>query len=208
MVARLLYLAMVLGLSNLGSLGLPTISVAQAATGGGFVLATPTKRPLFRPWSYSHEPRATTAPRGGVRGFRGVTRSGDAVTPRARAQATPGAASRRAMDAMIFDPRAGARKAVPITRGQELGLRFRPDENASPYAQPGQASGRPTQPFGPVEAELQSQFRPVTPRRKPTYEELQAESAPVRPRMHAPAMPYPALPAPLPPGLGGGWPAW
>ena len=112
------------------------------------------------------------------------------------------------MDAMIFDRRAGARKAVPITRGQELGLRFRPDERASPYTQPGVAAPRSTSPYGSAQSELQSQFRPLKPRRKPTYEELQAETAPARPRMPAPVMPYPALPAPMPPGYGGGWPAW
>lgn len=204
MVARLLYLAMVLGLSNLGSLGLPAISVAQAAT-GGYVLTAPVKRPLFRPWSYSHEQSDGTVPRAGSPGFRGAARLGEAPGRRA----APGSTSRRAMDAMIFDrrARAGSRKAVPVTRGQELGLRFRPDERASPYTQPGSAWPSSTPPSGSAQSELQSQFRPTRPRRKPTYEELQAETAPARPLMPAPVMPYPALPAP-PPGFGGGWPAW
>ena len=203
MVARLLYLATVLGLLNLGSLGLPAVSVAQAAANGGYALSASVKRPLFRPWSYSYD-QFSAVPRAGERSSTGTTRLRDAASRRPNSAGT----AQRSMDAMIFDRRAGARKAVPITRGQELGLRFRPDDRASPYAQPGAASPQPASPYGAAQQDLQSQFRPLAPRRKPTYEELQAETAPARPQMPAPLMPYPALPAPLPPGPGGSWPPW
>jgi hypothetical protein len=200
---RLLYLATVLGLLNLGSLGLPAVSVAQAAGGGGYPFAAPVKRPLFRPWSYSPDQSSALA-RAGERGATGTTRLRDTASRRPNSLG----AAQRSLDAMIFDRRAGARKAVPITRGQELGLRFRPDDRASPYAQPGTAASQPASPYGAAQQELQSQFRPLAARRKPTYEELQAETAPGRPQMPAPVMPYPAFPAPLPPGPGGTWPAW
>jgi hypothetical protein len=99
--------------------------------------------------------------------------------------------------------RAGARKAVPITRGTELGFKFRPDEREAPYGQAGSGSGIPGALPSP---DLQSQFRPIRPRRKPTYEELearqrpQAEIPPVQP-----LMPYP--PGALSP-IPGRWNRW
>jgi len=112
-----------------------------------------------------------------------------------------GLASQR-RQAEASTPRAGARKAVPVTRGQELGLRFRPDERESPYGQaglpPGDASG------GLYSPELQSQFRPTQKRRKPSYEELQAESAPPQP-MPAPVLPYPIITPPPLPAYGPRW---
>lgn len=101
--------------------------------------------------------------------------------------------------------RTGARKAVPITRGQELGFKFRPDEREAPYgfsggyAGDGAAANEQGQPDSP--------FRPIPRRHKPTYEELQAEqAAPQYPAM--PAMPYPVLPTPPIPGYPGQWPRW
>jgi hypothetical protein len=101
---------------------------------------------------------------------------------------------------LVPDGRAGARKAVPVTRGQELGLRFRPDERASPY---GQTTFPPSGADPGLSPELQSQFRPTPKRRKPSYEEMQAESLPPQP-FAAPVMPYPALPPPIAPY--GFWP--
>jgi hypothetical protein len=89
--------------------------------------------------------------------------------------------------------RAGWRKASPITRGQDLGLRFRPDERAPAYGEviaPGGGRGEPRE---------QADFRPVEPRRKPTYEELQAREQATEPALRMPSVPYPALPPPLPP---------
>jgi hypothetical protein len=109
----------------------------------------------------------------------------------------PGAQGAQAPTPGLFGQveRAGSRKAVPVTRGQELGLRFRPDENASPYAQPGFA---PSDTGRPGSDALQSQFRPIPKRRKPTYEELQSEMAPPPQPGVAPMMPYPLGVPPLP----------
>lgn len=92
--------------------------------------------------------------------------------------------------------RAGWRKATPVTRGQDLGFRFRPDERAPAQGEviaPGGVQGEPRE---------QADFRPIEPRRKPTYEELQAReqvSGSVAPPPSVPAMPYPMLPPPPPP---------
>lgn len=191
MVARLLYLAVMLGACSLVSPGLAVLSVAQAAPASGTVSSVPLKRPMFRPWSYTSDQPATPP------------RASAALSAPRNTTTRPG--MRRGQSSLIFDSRAGARKAVPITRGQELGLRFRPDERASPYPYAG--SGLPqTGTLGPDSE--QGPFRPTQRRRKPTYEELQAEAAADgAPPM--PAMPYPALPAPpLPPAFGRPWPAW
>lgn len=116
--------------------------------------------------------------------------------------AAPRAASR---GSIVLGDRAGARKAVPITRGQELGLRFRPDEAESPYAQ---GSGLPAQSDGGASSTTdQSQFRPTQPRRRKTYEELQAEEWQ---QQAMPPLPYPPLPpAPMmPPTPVPPWPIW
>lgn len=107
-----------------------------------------------------------------------------------------------AREPFSFSERTGARKAVPVTRGQELGLRFRPDERASPY---GQAIEPPTasdsEPYSP---EIQSQFRPLPKRRKPSYEEQQADTMSVQP----PPPPTMSYPMPVPPPVPGYTPAW
>jgi hypothetical protein len=121
-----------------------------------------------------------------------------------RAESGPSNSALRGYRAPLLQPpRAGARKAVPITRGTELGFKFRPDERDLPYGQsvsPG--SGLPG---GAMSPEMQSQFRPIKPRRKPTYEELQAEQAPGgRAPPVEPVMPYPPMMPPLP----GYWNRW
>ncbi len=89
--------------------------------------------------------------------------------------------------------RAGWRKASPVTRGQDLGFRFRPDERAPTHGEVIVPGG------GQVEPRERANFRPVEPRRKPTYEELQALERATEPTLRIPPAPYPALPPPLPP---------
>lgn len=170
MVARLLSLGILLGLLSLAVLVLSPWPGPQAAQAG-----TPG---LFAQVDRAPRPAAS---HGGLR-----RSSPPSWRPRTSASPLHGA------------ERAGSRKAVPVTRGQELGLRFRPDDNASPYAQPGFA---PTDPARPGLDALQSQFRPIPKRRKPTYEELQSEMAPAPQPGVAPMMPYP-LGAPPLPGYG------
>ena len=199
MVARSLFSGLVLVLSTLASLGLSPVSVAEAAYPRWSSFAGQQKSPQFRPWSRTDAKPALARRQTQVR----------AASPH-----TPGRVSGRRSTTMsigdqrrrpvFVDQRAGARKAVPITRGQELGLRFRPDERASPYNQadvPRVDTGS-----GAYSDQLQSQFRPTSRKRKPTYEELQAERAAVPPPI-GPAAPYPMLPQPLPPypGRGPGW---
>jgi len=101
--------------------------------------------------------------------------------------------------------RSGSRKAVPVTRGQELGLRFRPDER-----DPSQQHLVVPDPAdtGRYPSAGQGQFRPIERQRKPTYEQLQAERdrpPPVRGQYS----PYPMLPTPpLPGNPQPYWPGW
>lgn len=201
MVARLLSLGILLGLSCLAALALapwPGAQGAQAPSSGLF-------------GQVERAPRHT-ALRSGFRQSSPLRWRPRASVPPLRAAATPASRTpsgermrRRQGVPLIAAERAGSRKAVPVTRGQELGLRFRPDDNASPYAQPGFA---PTDAGQPGSDALQSQFRPIPKRRKPTYEELQSEMAPVPPRGVAPIMPYPMLGAPPLRGYGTYPPTW
>ncbi|MCB1800377.1 MAG: hypothetical protein KDI82_01690 [Gammaproteobacteria bacterium] len=178
MVARLFFFVPVVAI-GIAILPLQTTPWAAQAAGAGAYVAT--ERSQFRPWSY--QPDSATA------------RSRTAGSPsKPRVSATVRASSRE-MD--LFTDRAGARKAIPVTRGKELGLQFRPDDSAGPYGQ----SAVPAVPPG-VEQD-QSQFRPLQPRRKPTYEELemQADSQFQGPVLQ-PVLPYPPMPT-LPPRYPG-----
>lgn len=176
MVARLFYLVLIVAMAAVVSPLLVPLAAAQTVSPGGAGAVATMKRSQFRPLLHQAE---IAAPR----------RSGSVsdLAWQSRSMRT----DRR--DADLFGSRAGVRKAVPVTRGQELGLQFRPDERASPYAQ-GVAPA--TQP-GSGSAEEPTAFRPLRPRRKPTYEELQRQAGPSQQTipMTQPPLPYPALPA-------------
>jgi hypothetical protein len=92
----------------------------------------------------------------------------------------------------LSSDRSSLRKAVPVTRGQELGLRFRPDARdpiePRTFSQGGGDANRSR--LDPPE---DRRFRPMARERKPTYEELQAESRTVPP-VPSPATVYPPPP--------------
>ena len=184
MAARRVLLAMVLGCTALLPLGLYSAASVRAATPFFVGDSTPGKRTVFRPLT-PVEAHAAPTPQ------QRATQGADSRFGRAVPGAGWATGFRAGEPALISPERAGARKAVPITRGQELGLKFRPDERADPYGQPRLSPGD-----SGYEAELQSQFRPVQPRRRPTYEELQAQSLPHQPGAPAPVMPYPVMPLP------------
>ena len=118
--------------------------------------------------------------------------------------ATPSAsADRRAWLPEITGGRSGARKAVPVQRGQELGLRFRPEDHDTLYGQypPAGVGGGTTD-------EAQRQFRPIAPRRKPTYEELEAQRRADALEPPPASMGYPILQPPMMPPATGPWPRW
>lgn len=198
MVARLLSLGVMLGSLAAAVLVLVPSSPIHA---GGLGVSTPALQPtaLFR-----------AAPHEAQHGMLGSRSSGRSVASLrsadgARRSAGLGRSGRGQLPGLLFDGRAGARKAVPVTRGQELGLRFRPDERESPYGQavvpPG---GTGLEPYSPGS---ESQFRPTQKRRRPTYEELQAETlSPQQPP--GAQMPYPLIVPPPMPGYGGGFPPW
>jgi hypothetical protein len=142
--------------------------------------------------------------------FRPLSRSDDKTAyPVRRPQAAPerasGRTSSRAWLPDITSGRKGSRKALPITRGQELGMRFRPDDR-----DPVQGSARgPGNAGVPAQAQPDVAFRPVPRRNRPTYEELEAERQGGTP---PPPMPggVPMLPgSPVLPPAGLPWiPPW
>lgn len=133
------------------------------------------------------------------------------TVPRKRASAyRTGRPYRTDTPGLISGDRAGARKAVPVTRAKELELNFRPDEREPVYG------GIGVGPAGGAMGADHPDFRPTRPRRRPTYEELQAERLPPEPwtgssSAHPAPVPYPtAPPLPMPPvpTYGVPWPAW
>jgi len=138
--------------------------------------STVTPRADFRPLSRA-EDKAAFQPR--------------RLFPPARARTMHNAAGRLPD---ITGGRISARKAMPITRGQELGLRFRPDKREP-------VQGSYLEPLDqPLSNQPQSQFRPLASRRKPTYEELESQrEAPGQPAPAAPFVYGPFQPPPLAP---------
>jgi hypothetical protein len=201
LVAPLLFRVLPLGFLALAALSIAPFPVAEASSPHAHGIGAQTSRMGFRP---THS------------GERGAGRAGEPLSARAARSSSLAQDPRRrplgrsperigGQTVSSFSERAGARKAVPVTRGQELGLRFRPDDRASPYGQ-GFEPPAATDP-GLYSPEVQSQFRPLPKRQKPTYEEQQAESMNV-PQLPPPIMPYP-VPAPLPlPAYGPDRPLW
>ena len=110
MVARLLSLALVLGALNLVSLGLSTLSAAQAAAVNGALPSSVIKRHQFRPLANAADQPGTLSQPASI----GASDRSGRVTGTRRPLFS--GAQRRAQEAMIFDRRAGARKAVPVTQ--------------------------------------------------------------------------------------------
>lgn len=140
--------------------------------------------------------------------FRPLGRSdGVSAVPRraARPQSQRSAgASWRARLPDVTSARAGTRKAVPVTRGQELGLRFRPDDR-----DPLQGTGVTVTPApgAPLGQDDNTAFRPMERRARPTYEALENERRAAE-SMAAPPMAYPGLLPPALPPVRRAWPNW
>ncbi len=199
MLARTVSWGVVLGLSALVSLCVSPLSAAQAAYPTWMPYAGQVKTPLFRPWSRADA--GTWSDRRPTPRMNPVAGQNRGATGR---RMSPTRWDQRSGQAVFAPDRAGARKAVPVTRGQELGLRFRPDERESPYDRG--AVGTPgAQPNTELQR-LHSQFRPARAKRKPSYEELQAGELADQ-QMPRPMPPYSAMPPPMP-GYGGPWPRW
>lgn len=188
-------------LSLLAGLGLCPLTLA--AWPGAALPGAPSQQPLFRPWGGVADampgdrlirPKGTAAPR---LSRWSAARGGDVSV-----------ALRGSVHGRPASQRAGARKAEPVTRGHDLGLRFRPDEREPAHADGIPAAGNP----GSADSQdLHSQFRPIERKRKRTYEEIEAERRSALPP--PPTVPSAGLPAPLPPpyapplpGYGAPWP--
>ena len=194
-VARLCSIGLGFGVLAQAGLVFGPLSVpVQAATlGGPAVTVAQAKYPYFRPSLRGGSVSSRYSPAPALRGR---------VSPDVHYLRSPWP-QRAGQAPLIANPRAGMRKAEPATRGQELGLRFRPDERESPYY--GQSAPPPAGEGGYApSSESQAQFRPTPRRRKQTYEEMQSEASPVGPPV-APLLPYPSMSPPPLPGYGGYW---
>jgi len=199
--ARMLSWSVVLGLVALASLGVSSLSAAQAAYPGWSGYASHQSNPQFRPWSRADSKSLSVHRQSQMRSF-----SSRASAPSMKRRPWAAPLNRKGQQPVFLGSRAGARKAVPITRGQELGLRFRPDERESPYGR-GSAAPQGNAGSGGYAPELHSQFRPLRPQRRPTYEELQAGSGSAQ-SVPMQALPYPMMPAPSLPSHRRAWPSW
>lgn len=189
LVSRLLSLGTAMGVATLSMIGLIPLAEAQAAYAGWPVVASQSKRPLFRPTQRVEVAQASgrwrpdsAAP---PRALGEVSRA----WPRARAQQRPLLAPRRPQP---IEPRSGARVSG-------FGSVFRPDPRSAPSAQAGFG--------GRADKDLHAAFRPTRTERRPTYEETRQPSriapvAGIQPRYMPPGAAY------LPPGFGGYRPYW
>lgn len=194
--ARMSLPVLVLGLSTLAALGSAPLSAAHAAWGG---YTYPSKSPQFRPWSRAEQ---GSAARWRPQQVRYVRRAIDTEGARRPYTASPAI---RMHSPVFTGGRWTARKAVPVTRGQDLGVRFRPEGRPPAYGQRDAQYGDGN--ADPHQLKLQSQFRPTRAGRKATYEEMQyARSSPQR--TYSPGMPYPLVPAQPMYGYAGNRASW
>lgn len=194
MVSRVISLGVALGLSTLASLALSPLSAAQAAYTGWSAYASPSKRPQFRPWRRSAE---RTVPATRWRPHAAPARRTFVNTAPRQTQAT---VPRATSGARFTREHATVRKATPVNRAQDLGLRFRPDPRRSPFDQSSAYTGESQD---AARRRLHSQFRPAATQRKSTYEQLQAQ----RPRMAGTPMVH-YRPMSPPRGYPGYWRGW
>jgi hypothetical protein len=190
--ARLSFLGLTLGLSTLAALGFSPLSVAHAGWG---VYANQPKSLQFRPWSRAEQRQAA---RWRPQQFRYSRRAVSTEGSRRPSAALP---TGRMQAPLFSHGRGTARKAVPVAKGQNPGVRFRPERRQPMYGQPDTSNADPDQ------ARLQSQFRPAQTGRRATYEELQYASV-SRQRPPSGGMPYATAPPQARYGYAGGWPAW
>jgi hypothetical protein len=165
LVARLLTVGLTLGLSSLASIAVSPLSAAQAAYSGWTGYVAQPKRPYFRPSTRADRRvpigrwRPQSAPIGRASGY---TRQRQAVGEGFRA--------RQSQPVFTLTQRVPVRKATSTTgRAVQIGIRFRPDRRLPPVVPAGdQVESR-------YPAELHAQFRPMQPRRRPSYEEMQRQ---------------------------------
>lgn len=161
---------------------------------------------LFAEPLFAAPPTSAPPSRAEFRPVPGHGRQAPVDSRRRRAAANTAFTAPRQAERPLFG-RVGGRKAVPVTRGQELGLRFRPDERDPAYGVTG--AGQPFPEATGNTADDATAFRPVPRKGRPTYEELQAETRregadPYANPLPRPVMPYP----PVMPPPGAGWPVW
>ena len=186
MAFRRVSLVMVLGVAVMVSLAHDSAFTANAATPILVGESAPGKRAVFRPLTQTEHRDVESAQQP-------VPRLSSEPHRRSAGVWVPSSKSGGGGVGLIREERAGARMAVPIVRGGELGLKFRPDGRADSDGQP--ASSHAQNP-GALDSDLHSNFRPIQPSRRPTYEELHAAPQPLQPMpvVRYPMMPWPPMP--------------
>ena len=180
MAFRRVSLVRVLGVAVMVSLAHDSAFTANAATPIFVGEAAPGKRAVFRPLTQTEHRDVESAQQRAPRSSSEPHRRPGVWAP----------SSRSGGAGLIREARAGARMAVPIVRGGGHGLRFRPDERADAHGRPASSHAQNS---GALDSDLHSNFRPIRPSRRPTYEELHAAPRPVQP---VPVVPYPMMPVP------------
>ena len=183
MAFRRVSLVMMLGAAVMVSLAHDSAFTANAATPIFVGESAPGKRAVFRPLTQTEHRDVESAQQLAPR---------SSSEPHRRSAGVWAPSSKSGGVGLIREERAGARMAVPIVRGGELGLKFRPDGRADSDGD-GQPASSHAQNSGALDSELHSNFRPIQPSRRPTYEELHAAPQPLQPM---PVVPYPMMPLP------------
>lgn len=192
--ARISFLGWALGLSTLAALGFTSLSAAHAGWGG---YTNQAKSPQFRPWSRTQQQPAGRWRPQHIRYTRPVINAGGTRRP---FTASPGI---RTHTPLFAGEGRNVRKAVAVTRAQDLGVRFRPEGRQPAYAWNQQNGDGNADRY---QVRLHSQFRPTRAGRKATYEEIQYARG-SRQRSYSPGMSY-LVPAPPTYGSVGNWGTW
>ena len=188
MIARLVSLGMLVGLSSVLTLGTAVFVPAGAAHPSWSGYAGQTKRPLFRPWSrYSRRSAA----------LRWRPQPQPVTSSRSAAASIAAGASGISSEPLFGHSPGGV---WPLQPRRNPDWRFRPSQRGP--AQLAGASGRDQ-----AGKRLHAQFRPPRVKRQQSYEEMQSEAV-HPPPARVPGMVYGTLAASGMHGYRTHWPRW
>lgn len=192
LIARLLSLGLLVGLSSVLTLGSVVFTAAGAAHPSWSGYAGQAKRPLFRPWS--RYPRRSAALR---------------WRPQAQPVMNARSAAASIASGVSSEPLFGHRSdaAWPMQPRRNPDWRFRPSQ-PGPGQHAVQIAGASERGHADRQASrLHAQFRPPRVKRQRSYEEMQSEDV-YAPPVAVPGMVYGTLATAGVPGYGTHWPRW
>lgn len=195
MIARLLSLGMLVGLSSVLTLGTAVFTPADAAHSAWSGYAGQTKRPLFRPWS--RYPRRSAA-------LRWRPQPQPVTAARSAASAIAAGASGVSTE-LLFGRSPAVGAAWPMRTQRNPDWRFRPDQRG-PAQRASQVADRSGRGLADKRAlRMHAQFRPPRVKRHRTYEEMQSEAGYAHP---SGGMDYSTLAVSGAQGYRAHWPRW